>query len=588
MAGEKQADWVAAAADGVIAEGKNRGVDGPVVCASGISPSGPIHLGNLREIMVPHFVADEVRRRGLESRHVLSWDDYDRFRKVPAGLGLPESFAEHIGRPLTSVPDPCGEHANWAEHFKAPFRAALQQLGVEIVEISQSQMYTSGAYREQILLAMRERHRIDAVLGAYRTKNGGAGAGGGEGVADDEGDGGGDVDGDEGAAAGGEYFPYKPYCQVCGRDSTAVVSYDDGTTDLRYTCACGHSGGFALAETDHGKLVWKVDWPMRWAYEGVTFEAGGVDHSSPGSSFTVGQRLVREIFGGQPPLYLAYSFVGTSGAAKMSGSTGGAPTPGDALEILEAPIVRWLYGRRRPNQSITVSFDQEVGRLYDEWDALGRRVASGASDVWEQAIHARSAGPAAGPLPTTPRPFPFRVLASVVDVTAGNDAQILRILRDLDGGGTQAVTQSQTTQTQAIQTQTQIADLGEARPRLDCARAWITTYVPADARTHVRSEPDREGLDALSDEQREAVALLVERLEDDWSLEGLTALVYGVPKLQAGLPLDAPATPELKTAQRALFTLLYRLLVGADTGPRLPTLLLALGPERIRTLLAAA
>jgi len=559
VVGEKQPDWVSAAADSVIAEGKNRNLGGPLICASGISPSGPIHLGNLREIMVPHFVADEIRRRGLESRHILSWDDYDRFRKVPAGF--PASFAEHIGRPLTSVPDPCGEHENWAEHFKEPFRAALRALGVEVTEISQSQMYTSGAYRERILLAMRRRRDIDAVLGAYRTKAANAGEGA---ATQDEGDGG---DSDDELSASGEYFPYKPYCQTCGRDTTTVVSYDDETTELRYSCACGHGGGFALAGTDHGKLVWKVDWPMRWAFEGVTFEAGGVDHSSPGSSFTVGQRLVREIFGGQPPAYLAYSFVGTSGAAKMSGSVGGAPTPSDALAIIEPQIVRWLYVRRRPNQAITVSFDQEVGRLYDEWDALGRRIGSGASDVWEQAVYARAAGPAAGALPATPRPFPFRVLASLVDVTAGDDAQILRILRDLDGDAP-------------------IADLDQARPRLDCARAWVTTYVPADARTHVREEPDRERFAELTEAQREAVALLLERLEDDWSQEGLTTLVYGIPKVQAGLPADASPTPELKAAQRALFTLLYQLLVGSDTGPRLPTLLLALGPERIRTLLA--
>src|SRR3954463_10629731 len=110
-------DWVASVADTVIAEAAERGA-ATVVCASGISPSGPIHLGNLREIMVPHLVADEIRRRGLPCRHILSWDDYDRLRKVPAGV--PESFSEHIGRPLSEVPDPCGEHASWAEHFKAP------------------------------------------------------------------------------------------------------------------------------------------------------------------------------------------------------------------------------------------------------------------------------------------------------------------------------------------------------------------------------------------------------------------------------------------------------------------------------------
>jgi lysyl-tRNA synthetase class 1 len=97
----------------------------------------------------------------------LSWDDYDRFRKVPTGTA--ESFAEYIGRPLTAVPDPCGQHESWAEHFKAPFRAALDQLGVEVTEISQTQMYTAGAYRAQVLSAMRNRDQISVILDAYRT-----------------------------------------------------------------------------------------------------------------------------------------------------------------------------------------------------------------------------------------------------------------------------------------------------------------------------------------------------------------------------------------------------------------------------------
>src|SRR5580765_2345765 len=94
------------------------------------------------ELTTPHFVADEVRKQGVPCRHILSWDDYDRLRRVPAGF--PESFAEHIGRPLTAVPDPCGGHENWAEHFKEPLRESLAWLDVLVTEISQTQMYTSG------------------------------------------------------------------------------------------------------------------------------------------------------------------------------------------------------------------------------------------------------------------------------------------------------------------------------------------------------------------------------------------------------------------------------------------------------------
>jgi lysyl-tRNA synthetase class 1 len=164
-----EADWVARLADEVVAESERRAPGQPVVVASGLSPSGPIHLGNLREVMVPHLVADEIRRRGIECVHVLSWDDYDRLRRVPASVD--PSWAEHVGKPLTAVPAPPGSpYENWAEHFKAPMADALARLGVEYRGVSQTQMYTSGAYTEQVLLAMRERARIDAVLAQYRTK----------------------------------------------------------------------------------------------------------------------------------------------------------------------------------------------------------------------------------------------------------------------------------------------------------------------------------------------------------------------------------------------------------------------------------
>ena len=537
-------DWVARTAELVRAEGERRHPGEAPTCASGISPSGPVHLGNLRELMVPHLIADEVRRGGAPCRHILSWDDYDRFRRVPGGF--PAEFAEHIGRPLTAVPDPCGQHPNWAEHFKEPLRESLARLGVRVTEISQTQMYTSGAYTAQIVLAMRRRADIGAVLARYRTRRSA------------------EPDDDDPQTA--VYYPFRPYCAVCGRDDTTVTAFDDQTTEISYTCACGASVGPTPITQVAGKLAWKVDWPMRWAYERVTFEPAGVDHSSPGSSFTVGAELVA-LFGGEMPLHFGYSFVGFSGSAKMSSSAGGAPTPADALEIFEAPLVRWLYARKRPEQAFKIAFDAEVGRVYDEWDALTRRVADGKADAATQVVYARAAGTSDGPLPVTPRPLPCRTLASVADITAGDQAQILRILRDLTP-------------------EDPIATLDEVRPRLDCAQAWVAEYVPPADRTQVRDEPDVARLAALTESERAALKLRTAGLAADWSLAGLTTLLYGIPKLQLGLPISAPPTAELKALQRSWFILLYQLLIGKDTGPRLPTLLLALGEDRVRSLLA--
>ncbi len=566
-----ETDWVSRFADEVIAESERRAPGKPVVVASGLSPSGPIHLGNLREVMTPHLVADEVRRRGYEVRHLISWDDYDRYRKVPAGVaGVDETWAEHIGRPLTSVPAPKGSaHPNWAEHFKAAMVESLAELGVEYDGLSQTEQYTAGVYREQVLHAMKHRGDIDAILAQYRTRK--APTKKGQKPVDEAeleaAEGSGAAAEDDGISSSG-YFPYKPYCGGCNKDLTTVTAYDDETTELTYTCsACDFSETVRLSEFNRGKLVWKVDWPMRWAYEGVIFEPSGVDHSSPGSSFQVGGQIVG-IFGGEQPIGPMYAFVGISGMAKMSSSRGGVPTPADALQIMEAPLLRWLYARRRPNQSFKIAFDQEIQRLYDEWDKLESKVADGSVLPADAAAYARAARTAAGELPRTPRPLPYRTLASVVDITAGHDEQTIRILSDLDPANP-------------------LSSLDEVRPRLDRAENWISTQVPADARTVVRSEPDSELLGSLDDEGRESLRLLLEGLDSHWSLDGLTTLVYGVPKVMAGLAPDAKPTPELKVAQRSFFALLYRLLVSRETGPRLPTLLLAVGADRVRKLLGA-
>ena len=533
-------DWVTRAADDAV---RHAGEGNLVTVSSGISPSGPVHLGNLREVLTVHFVADELARRGVPVRHLHVWDDYDRFRKVPAGVD--ESWSEHIGRPLSAVPDPSGEFPSWAERFKAPLLEALAEMGVELEQVSQTERYTTGYYRDAVLKAVGRRDEIEAVMARYRTKA--------EPVADEE--------------STAARFPFKPYCRQCGRDTTRVTSYDDDTTDLAYTCSvCDFHGVTNLATQNEGKLVWKVDWPMRWAFEKVNFEPAGDDHATPGSSFTVGKELVTEIFDWPMPVYFGYSFVGIAGMAKMSSSKGAVPTASDALRIMEAPILRWLYVRRQPRQTFTIDFGPEVVRLYDEWDALSRKAADPAKrDVAVLAFERASATVAAGTLPTPPVVVPFRLLSSVADVTAGSAELISSTVADAgyphDSGD-------------------------DLEPRLSKAMTWTAEFVPAEDRTTVRTAPDAERLGGLSEQERGWLDELADRLPDSFDSETLTTLIYGVPKLARGLGLDDPPTDEVKADQKDFFRLLYNLLVDADRGPRLPTLFVALGPQRVRSLIS--
>ena len=377
---------------------------------------------------------------------------------------------------------------------------------------------------------------------------------------------------DGGGASG--YYPYKPYCSDCGTAFTTVTGYADATTAMTYTCRCGFTETVDLREFRHGKLVWKVDWPMRWAYEKVTFEPSGVDHQSPGSSYVVGKELA-PMFGWERPLGPMYAFVGIKGMAKMSSSRGGVPTPSDALRIMEPQLLRWLYARRKPAQSFSVAFDAEVERMYDEWDSLTRKVSAGKGQPGDVAAYTRAASTAIGALPGTARPVSYRTLASIVDLTTGDEEQTLRIVSALDDDDP-------------------VTSLDELRPRLTCVEHWVDTQMSDEERTVVRTSPDTARLGSLTDHERDAIAILLDgkepqlpKLEDAWSLDGLTHQVYGVPKVQRGLAADqiVKGDKELGAAQRQFFKLVYNLLVDKDTGPRLPTLLLAVGADRVRALL---
>ena len=442
------------------------GTDRLITCASGASPSGPVHLGNLREFLTVHFVAEEIRRRGVPVRHLHSWDDYDRFRKVPAGVD--PSWAEHIGRPLSAVPDPWGCHDSWAEHFKAPLQAALAEMGVEMEEVSQTERYRAGAYREQILTAVRHRDEIEAGAGPLPHQEGRPDPGVEQeaaALADSVADADDDLAADTGSDRPGP-VPVQallPRVRPRHHRGHGVRRRDDRPVLhlLRVRVRRRHQPGHA----DEGKLVWKVDWPMRWSVEGVDFEPGGVDHATPGSSYTVGKELVKDVYGARAPSFVGYSFVGrrrhgqdvvlarrradrgrraarSSRRRSCAGSTCAA-SPSRPSTSTSAP--RWCGSTTSGTR----------------WAARPRTPTR--RDAQVLAFERASATAAAGTLPTPTVVVPFRVLSSVADVTAGSAEQISRIVEHVGHA------------------HDSVADL---EPRLSKAMTWTAEFVPGRGPHH--------------------------------------------------------------------------------------------------------
>ncbi len=342
---EKRKTWEVKSADKILQKFPDEEI---YTFAAGISPSGTVHFGNFRDVMTSIPVIEELEKRGKRTRFLFSWDDYDRFRKVPKGL--PASFEKYIGMPLSSIPDPTGKAESYAKHFQKEFEEAMKVLNVNMEYHYQTEEYQSGRYNDLILLAIEKREEIAEILLSFMSEKGKKEKG---------------IDSKKYIE---EYYPITVYSTFSGKDSTTVLKCEG--YNITYFChESKKEETIDFRETKNVKLQWKVDWPMRWKAEGVVFEPGGHDHASPGGSYDVSSKIARKVFDIQPPVFIGYEFVGLRGIeSKMSGSSGFAISPGELLNIYEPDLLKWLYLRKNPHQSFQLAFDTEIYRQYDEYD----------------------------------------------------------------------------------------------------------------------------------------------------------------------------------------------------------------------------
>lgn len=505
-------------------------------CAAGISPSGPIHFGNFRDVMTAATVHHALLDAGKESRLIMSWDNYDRFRKVPDSIDA--GFEKYIGLPLTSVPDPLGEYESYAARFENQFQKAVEELGIEMDYIYQTGEYQSGRYDDAIISALQNRAEIADVLLSYMSNKGKAAKG---------------IDPVEYKE---KFFPISIYSRFSGKDSTKILEYD-GESSVTYKCFDSDEiETVDLREARIAKLAWKIDWPMRWKAEGVVFEPGGSDHASPGGSFDVASKISNKIYESVPPVFVGYSFIGLRGLdGKMSGSAGGAVTPSKLLEIYEPEVLRWLYQRKTPDQPFDLAFDTEVYRQYDEFDRAISSSIEGELQGAQQGAVAASLGKK--DIQQLASPIPFKQAVALGQIAQWDEERVTE-LSELTG---------QNYSSDSIST------------RLAKARSWLQTY-NEDKIIKLLSSRDTTYCENLSEEAKGHIsALHAALLEEGQSIEELESVVYAIPKV-------AELTKkENSVRQRAFFKDVYNLLVGCDTGPRLSTFLWATERDRILKLL---
>jgi lysyl-tRNA synthetase class 1 len=507
------------------------------VCAAGISPSGSIHIGNFRDIATSYFVAKSLRKMGKKAKLLFSWDEFDRMRKVPVNVAKVNSDMEkYIGCPYVDVPNPFpqSDAKNYAEYFEKEFESSLKKFGIEMEFRHQAQMYRSGKYKDYILLALKKRGEIFDIIDSHRTQE----------------------------AQEGErdsYYPVSIYCPECGKDTTKIESLSDDCVKATYSCKCGYKGSFDFTKDFNCKLAWKIDWPMRWRYEGVDFEPGGKDHASINGSYDTSKHISKQIFDYDAPIFQGYEFIGISDSntstGKMSGSTGLNLTPETLLKLYQPEVLLWLYSRNEPLKAFNFCLDDGILRQYFEFDKMYNDYKNGTANELTKSIM-ELASVEGRNLDLVPMSLIVQ-LGSVVNF----NLKMLELVFEKIGTPFK---------------------YEEFKDRLERAKFWLEKCSPQDM-NKLRKGRNWQVYDSLTDTEKEEISQLYAFLKNGgYDLAELQTELYAIPKRIRNLTLE---DKELKTCQSAFFKNVYKLLIDKERGPRLYLFLYAIDKNDYLSLL---
>ena len=505
------------------------------VCAAGISPSGSIHIGNFRDIATSYFVVRALRKMGKKAKLLFSWDEFDRLRKVPVNVAkVRDDFEQHIGKPYADVENPfadCPEIKTYAEYFEKEFEESIVKFGIEMDYRHQAEMYRSGKYVEHVLHSLRKRGEIFDILDSHRTQE----------------------------AQPGEreaYYPVSIYCPVCGKDTTKIHSLSDDCTVAEFSCECGHTGSFDFTKDFNCKLAWKIDWPMRWMYEGVDFEPGGKDHAAKNGSYDTSKDIAKAIFGYEPPLFQGYEFIGIKGTTgKMSGSSGLNLTPDTLLKLYQPEVILWLYSKTEPLKAFDFCFDDGILRQYFEFDKMQTAWEEGTADEHTQGIMFNTT--VEGRKPST---VPMSLLVQLGSVVNFN-VPMLEIVFEKIGTPYK---------------------YEEFADRLERAKYWLEQCSPESV-NRLRTYRNWELYNSFTEEEKKEIQLLCDFLKTDgYTLDDLNSELYAIPKKIFGEDMDPKA---LKGVQGDFFKNVYKLIIDKERGPRLYLFLFAVDKESYLSLL---
>ncbi len=506
-------------------------------CASGITPSGTVHIGNFREIITVDLIVRALRSRGKNVRFIYSWDDYDVFRKVPGNMPKPEVLEKYLRYPITLVPDTFDRDANYARHHEVDIESQLPRVGIHPEFLYQAERYRAHRYAEGMKKALQNRETIKECLNYYR---------------DDE----------HKMKAEDVYWPIAAFCCKCNKDTTEITDYD-GEYGVSYKCtSCGHEEKGDLRTSSEFKLGWRVDWPMRWNEEKVVFEPGGKDHISPGGSYDTAKLVSKKIYGWDAPVTMKYDFVKLKGVpGKMSSSKGKVISLVDALEVYQPEVLRYIFASNKVDHEFSISFDLDVVTIYEAYDKT-ERIAYGidkakSEDLFlkEKRIYELSQISQDGMSSVMPYQVPFRMLTTLLQTYSGDIDAVIKSLGDVKPEQEECL-----------------------RRRCQCAWYWINESAP-DCAPDFCFSLCQDGFKA-PDITGDLLKAIIRVRDEVVPKVGTYALDKDCQQDMYQIATD------LGLEAKALFTAMYHALINKDQGPRLANFMKIIGKEKLAKILS--
>ncbi len=486
----------------------------------GIAASGFPHIGNLSDAARSFAVTLALRAQGYNSELIAFADDKDGLRKVPAGM--PKSLEEHLGRPVTDIPDIYGCHESYGEHMALLLLEALDKCGIEYKYMSGTEVYSKGLFNEEIRTILLNAKKVGEI-----------------------------VKEEVGQEKFLEALPYFAVCENCGRVyTTKALEFLPKEGKILYVCegmevkgrwleGCGHKGEVDYRKGD-GKLSWKGEFAVRWKALDIRFEAFGKEVAD---SVRVNDRICQEIFCWEPPCHAKYELFLDKSGKRLSKSAGVVFTPqtwfkyGSPQSLMLLMLKRFV-GARTLDVTDIPSYMNELDYLEDLY--FGRKKLKDEKEL------AKLRGLyeycwAMKPPSKASISVPYNLLTFLAKMAPKErrDEFIVERLRSY-----------------GYLEKNQPLDEG-LRKRIEYAFNWIKDF-----------EEIKETTVSLTPEEEKAITELIKILIAEENAEKIQNAIFNIAKKHGVEPAK-------------FFQTLYTILIGVPQGPRLGPYILAMGKQNV-------